>query len=98
MTPKDEREFEEWWGKHGQFCRAGGGDYEKAFAYHAWERQADKLKRTTAALNQAREALESCQEGHFRDNGFDVLRMDYDKDAVSMAIAVIDELGSQNGL
>lgn len=42
MTHKDEQEFHDWWEKHGQFCRAGGGDYEKTFAYHAWERQADR--------------------------------------------------------
>jgi hypothetical protein len=28
--------FETWWESHGQFCRAGGGDYEKTFAYAAW--------------------------------------------------------------
>lgn len=28
--------FESWWSKHGQFCRAGGGDYEKSFAWAAW--------------------------------------------------------------
>ena len=28
--------FEAWWQAHGQFCRAGGGDYEKTFAYRAW--------------------------------------------------------------
>jgi hypothetical protein len=31
------QDFEEWWEKHGQFCRAGGGDYEKTFAFKAWE-------------------------------------------------------------
>jgi len=92
VTPTDAQEFEEWWAEHGQFCRAGGGDYEKAFAYHAWRRLADKLERTTAALSEAREALESCQEGYFRDNGFEVLRMDYDKEAVNTALATIREL------
>jgi hypothetical protein len=29
--------FESWWEAHGQYCRAGGGDYEKTFAYRAWE-------------------------------------------------------------
>lgn len=29
--------FEEWWEEHGQFCRAGGGSYEKTFAFSAWE-------------------------------------------------------------
>lgn len=31
-----EREFEAWWDKEGQYIRAGGGDYEKCFAYGAW--------------------------------------------------------------
>jgi hypothetical protein len=96
MIPKDKQEFEEWWDKHGQFCRAGGGDYEKTFAFHAWERHADKfnseMERTVATLNQAKEALESCQEGNFRDNGFDVWRKDYDSDAVSAALAAICKL------
>lgn len=29
--------FETWWESHGQFCRSGGGAYEKTFAYRAWE-------------------------------------------------------------
>lgn len=30
-------EFERWWETHGQYCRAGGGDYEKSFAWAAFE-------------------------------------------------------------
>lgn len=33
--------FEAWWCAEGQYCRAGGGQYEKTFAYRAW--QASKL-------------------------------------------------------
>ena len=29
--------FEAWWEAHGQYCRAGGGGYEKTFAYRAFE-------------------------------------------------------------
>lgn len=29
-------EFNAWWEQHGQFCRAGGGDYERTFAFEAW--------------------------------------------------------------
>ena len=29
--------FDAWWMRHGQYLRAGGGDYEKTFAWHAWE-------------------------------------------------------------
>lgn len=28
--------FESWWEAHGQYGRAGGGEYEKTFAYNAW--------------------------------------------------------------
>jgi hypothetical protein len=29
-------EFETWWTLDGQYSRAGGGEYEKTFAYNAW--------------------------------------------------------------
>jgi len=29
-------EFQAWWEDHGQYCRAGGGDYERTFAFQAW--------------------------------------------------------------
>ena len=29
-------QFEEWWENEGQYQRAGGGDYEKTFAWWAW--------------------------------------------------------------
>jgi len=32
--------FEEWWTSHGQYCRSGGGNYEKTFAYRAWQARA----------------------------------------------------------
>jgi hypothetical protein len=37
-SSRDDQEtpFEAWWEKHGQFLRAGGGQYEKTFAWHAW--------------------------------------------------------------
>lgn len=36
-------EFDKWWEVHGQFCRAGGGDYEKTFAYNAWQAAQQKI-------------------------------------------------------
>ncbi len=29
-------EFEKWWDDHGQYIRAGGGNYERSFAWKAW--------------------------------------------------------------
>lgn len=29
-------EFEAWWESEGKFVRAGGGEYEKSFAFQAW--------------------------------------------------------------
>ena len=31
----DRPNFEAWWEEHGQYGRAGGGEYEKTFAYNA---------------------------------------------------------------
>uniref|UniRef100_UPI00106993E2 hypothetical protein n=3 Tax=Pseudomonas TaxID=286 RepID=UPI00106993E2 len=28
--------FAEWWEAEGQYCRSGGGDYERTFAFQAW--------------------------------------------------------------
>ena len=36
MTERENELFEEWWESEGQYNRAGGGDYEKTFAYYAW--------------------------------------------------------------
>jgi hypothetical protein len=44
----DDALFEQWWEDHGQFCRAGGGEYEKTFAYRAWE---NALRRAKALLD-----------------------------------------------
>jgi len=36
-SPSWEDAFEAWWASPGQYCRAGGGNYEKTFAFRAWE-------------------------------------------------------------
>jgi hypothetical protein len=44
-------EFNAWWEQQGQFCRAGGGDYERTFAFEAWRYlhpQLMKLQKVTA--------------------------------------------------
>ena len=37
VMPEFESAFEAWWESDGQYCRAGGGSYEKTFAYRAYE-------------------------------------------------------------
>lgn len=37
MNERENELFEEWWGNEGQYHRAGGSEYCKTFAYHAWE-------------------------------------------------------------
>lgn len=37
VMPEFESAFEAWWESDGQYCRAGGGSYEKTFAYHSYE-------------------------------------------------------------
>lgn len=48
-----EPDFEDWWQGEGQFCRAGGGDYEKTFSYRAWQ----KATAREAALQSQIDAL-----------------------------------------
>lgn len=45
--------FEAWWEEEGQFCRAGGGDYEKTFAFRAYEAS------RAAALEEAAEVADA---------------------------------------
>lgn len=48
--------FALWWKEHGQFCRAGGGDYEQSFAWAAWQ-AAD-----AAAVARERQATQLCEK------------------------------------
>ncbi len=34
--------FDTWWQAEGQFCRAGGGDYEKTFAFRAYDAETER--------------------------------------------------------
>ena len=54
--------FEAWWEKEGQFCRAGGGDYEKTFAFRAYE------SATAAALEEAAEVCRKLDKEGKPDN------------------------------
>lgn len=47
-----EAEFMTWWEDHGQYCRSGGGDYERTFAFQAWRHLYPKLMQARAALAQ----------------------------------------------
>ncbi|WP_447845745.1 hypothetical protein [Pseudomonas aeruginosa] len=47
-----EAEFVAWWEDEGQFCRSGGGDYERTFAFQAWRHLYPQLMTARAALAQ----------------------------------------------
>ena len=49
----DRPNFEAWWEEHGQYGRAGGGEYEKTFAYNAWVSQAERIRVLREALEVA---------------------------------------------
>ena len=80
MEDKTLSAFEEWWLHHGQFCRAGGGDYEKTFAFRAWEaasaRHDKQIKHLRDSLDQLLEIdkqlqdlLSSTRPASVKDNG-----------------------------
>ncbi|MFK8398120.1 hypothetical protein M2D07_006365 [Pseudomonas sp. BGr12] len=47
-----EAEFMTWWEEDGQYCRSGGGDYERTFAFQAWRHLYPQLMAAHAALAQ----------------------------------------------
>lgn len=49
--------FAEWWEEEGQYCRAGGGDYERTFAFQAWRHLYPLLLQARAALAQTHPTL-----------------------------------------
>lgn len=55
--PDLEEEFPTWWENHGQYVRAGGGSYEKSFAYCAYRDALAKVAdmNTTAAPEEAQQ-------------------------------------------
>ena len=59
-------QFEAWWESSGQFCRSGGGAYEKTFAYTAWLAALDTAQpvQVNAMLV---EALEQAKRWHQGD-------------------------------
>lgn len=57
LTDSEKAEFELWWQDHGQFCRAGGGPYEKTFAYHAWETALARAGQRTPLSEEAMKLL-----------------------------------------
>jgi len=58
----DRPNFEAWWEEHGQYGRAGGGEYEKTFAYNAWVSQAERIR----VLREALEKLTACKAVEIR--------------------------------
>lgn len=60
-----EAEFMTWWEDHGQYCRSGGGDYERTFAFQAWRHLYPQLMAARAALSQPSPATELEQVGRF---------------------------------
>lgn len=51
------REFEAWWESDGKYCRAGGGDYERTFAYEAWQAASATLAQQPAPVAQEPDAI-----------------------------------------
>ncbi|WP_311061462.1 hypothetical protein [Pseudomonas aeruginosa] len=55
--------FAQWWEDEGQHCRAGGGDYERTFAFQAWRHLYPQLLQARAVLAQHSSVVE--QEFNF---------------------------------
>lgn len=56
-------EFRAWWEQHGQFCRSGGGDYERTFAFEAWRHLYPQLMKLQKAAAEQQPCPEDIREG-----------------------------------
>jgi len=57
QQPHELDKFQVWWNYHGQYCRAGGGEYEESFAWAAWQSAQASQAVELAALKAENEAL-----------------------------------------
>lgn len=70
ITEAEKAEFELWWQDHGQYCRAGGGPYEKTFAYRAWEAALARAGQRTPLSEQAMKLLIADWAVNWQLNGY----------------------------
>ncbi|WP_425327891.1 hypothetical protein [Pseudomonas nitroreducens] len=57
-----EAEFMTWWEEHGQYCRSGGGDYERTFAFQAWRHLYPKLMQARSDVERICEKVRSFEQ------------------------------------
>lgn len=53
-------EFDQWWESEGQYQRAGGGQYERSFAWWAWLNQEQKQQAIIDDLKAQLSNMEAC--------------------------------------
>ncbi len=53
-------EFDQWWENEGQYQRAGGGQYERTFAWWAWLNQEQKQQAIIDQLKAQLNNMETC--------------------------------------
>ena len=53
-------EFDQWWGNEGQYQRAGGGQYERSFAWWAWLNREQKQQAIIDNLKAQLNNMEAC--------------------------------------
>lgn len=56
-------EFDQWWENEGQYQRAGGGQYERSFAWWAWLNRQQKQKAIIDDLKTQLNNMEDCYIG-----------------------------------
>lgn len=65
------------WESEGQYCRAGGGQYEKSFAWWAFKHQQSKVdelqKRLDATLKVVQSMRNEVKHGHMSDEEVQML-------------------------
>ena len=58
-------DFDSWWENEGQYNRAGGSNYEKTFAWEAWNHKDKEVKELQSKIERVLEYLEGESADHW---------------------------------
>lgn len=92
------REFEAWWESDGKYCRAGGGDYERTFAYEAWQAVSATLAQQSTPTAPASDRLEKLLAEEERSHDLTMRQRDRAEEiATELAEAIGEYFGCDVG-
>ena len=87
-------EFDQWWEDEGQYQRAGGGQYERTFAWWAWLNQEQKQQAIIDNLKAQLNNMEACYIGKKKECEDQQSKIDELNQHIKRLESKLDSLGA----